>query len=470
MAAAASSGQEEEPQPRPVVSGLAAVLSSFVATYLSLSALRECRQVSHAWRQFGYGSCSAPAELWRCGLDGAHRAAAWKAILLDGLSIQAGSWLDSYDSLCREPCSYDDVIGRDVGRTLPKEELFREKNGPGQGALFRLLHALAVRLWDIGYVQSLNFVVATLIGVFPDDEAMVFHCAQALLFRHSLADFYRPRFPKLGVTVWQFDRIVEGFLPVTHAALVCHGITAEYYAMQWFLTLFASDLPQPVVRRVWDRFLVAGWRIIVQVGLALLAQVQDELLALDMCEAMTFLKRFVRMRHLEPEALLAEAEAFAVSHQMLSELEAAYNCDHGLDAKLCVQNVSHEVTVDPSSPAAEKKWAVSRGATLARGSKQLVSSPQVALPRAFSGREATGGTPMRGCTVLPFLIHNLDTGETTLMEEAWNEFRDKPPASGVHGEFRRAPPATEATRQRCGGSFWVESRQRQAMRRLGKAS
>ena len=57
-----------------------------------------------------------------------------------------------------------------------------------------------------------------------------------------------------------------------------HGVNSEYYAMQWFLTLYASDLPQEVVRRIWDRFLVAGWRVVVQIGLALLYRIQDSLI------------------------------------------------------------------------------------------------------------------------------------------------------------------------------------------------
>ena len=39
------------------------------------------------------------------------------------------------------------------------------------GSPIRLLRALSIRLSDVGYCQSLNFVVATLINVFPDDEA-----------------------------------------------------------------------------------------------------------------------------------------------------------------------------------------------------------------------------------------------------------------------------------------------------------
>jgi len=311
-------------------------------------------------------------------------------------------------------------------------------------------------------VQSLNFVVATLIAVLSDeDEAIVFRCAQALLFRHSLADFYRPRFPKLGVTVWQFDRIVEAFLPDVHTALEVHGITAEYYAMNWFLTLFASDLQQPVVRRVWDRFLIAGWQVVVQVGLALLKQVSDVLQSLDACESLTFLKKFVRIRRFEPEVLLSYADKFQVSHRMLSELEAAYGLENTDAAKLELK----------WSAGGELDWRVTRpSAKPCSGNDVRTAAPQV--------------------TVLPFLLHNLDTGETTVLEEEWKSYvseeKQRPqtvtalnaallPDTSAKMPSRNstqatAKPATSGHQRsgHGGGSFWLEERQREALRALGK--
>jgi hypothetical protein len=326
-------------------------------------------------------------------------------------------------------------------------------------------------------VQSLNFVVATVIGVFPDDEALVFSCAQALLFRHSLADFYRPRFPKLGLAVWQFDRIVEGFLPKVHAALQRHGVTAEYYAMQWFLTLFAGDLPQPVVRRIWDRFLIAGWQVIVQVGLALLQEVENELLAFDDCEMLIFLKRFVSVRRFRPEELLRAASSFEVSHQMLSELEAAYSWEESADAELLIEQgngSNHKV-----------RWVVQRRTEPVPvphlGMETPGDMPSIpALARARPSPTHRKAPP----TVLPFLLHNLDTGETTIMEEEWGFFVSEQPARQeecklvapqvrrcgqdflqgfLHGSQHKLP-----SNPKTGGCFWSQSRQHQALRALGK--
>lgn len=448
---------------------------------LSTAEFRRCRGVCSRWRHLAQDTAT-PEELWHYDLGAARRGAAWKELLLGGITLQAKSPKESYYTLCQTSSQYDSVIRRDVNRTLPQEEHFKEKNGQGQTMLFRVLHAIAIRLWDIGYCQSLNFIVATLIGVFPDDEPAVFHCALALLLRHSLVDQYRPSFAKLGVTVWQFDKIVEAFLPKVHDVLQAHGVNAEYYAIQWFLTLFASDLPQPTVRRIWDRFLVAGWQVVVQVALALLYAVQDDLPQLDNCEALTFLRKLARANDYSAEDLLQKAASFRVSHRMLSALEAAYSWEG--EVQLFVAKDLNSGQVHWTVQAVPVR--TSSNARSEQGGDD--DTPVTPMPRAFS-RSSTGGsaTPKSeggaAGDVLPFLVHNLDTGETSVMERAWHRYQREhrtraqakaatvkvSPTPGMPKPAVGSPPPPPAQRQNESGSFWTQSMQRQASRRLNQA-
>ena len=54
-------------------------------------------------------------------------------------------------------------IQKDLDRTLPSLSFFREKAGPGQAQLERLLTAVALYYKKLGYVQGMNFLAATLI-------------------------------------------------------------------------------------------------------------------------------------------------------------------------------------------------------------------------------------------------------------------------------------------------------------------
>eukprot|EP00927_Polykrikos_kofoidii_P055760 TRINITY_DN49979_c0_g1_i1.p1 TRINITY_DN49979_c0_g1~~TRINITY_DN49979_c0_g1_i1.p1 ORF type:complete len:583 (-),score=97.04 TRINITY_DN49979_c0_g1_i1:123-1835(-) len=377
--------------------------------------------------------------LWNGDVGDTLRASAWKRMLLGGITLQAKIPQDCYETLCQTASSYDSAIRRDIGRTLPQEERFRDRNGPGQEALFKLLRALSTRLWDVGYCQSLNFIGATMISVFPEDEARAFDCVLALLLRYSLVDFFRPQFPKLGVIIWQFDRIVEGFLPNVHAALEKNGVNSEYYGIQWFLTLFASELDQAIVRRIWDRFLVAGWQVVVQIGLALLYKVQDVLHTMDACHMLSFLRRFVRTSTYDVDDLLRTALSFQISHQMLSSIEAAYDWEGEVEL-LAVKDLNTS-ELHWAVQSVPQKWG-SRGmptgtttsSARAVGVEASVEENVVpTVPRAFIRANSASASAANDIatkagdgkakgSVLPFLIHDLDTGRTAVMERAWSQY------------------------------------------------
>jgi len=431
-----------------------------------------------------------PEALWHYDLGTAKRGTAWKELLLGGISLEAKTSKEGYEALSQTESAYDSVIRRDVNRTLPQEEFFKEKGGKGQNMLFRLLRAIAIRLEDIGYCQSLNFIVATLIGVFPDDEAAVFHCALALLLRHSLVDQYRPSFSKLGVTIWQFDKIVEAFLPKVHDCLQAHGVNAEYYAIQWFLTLFASDLPQPTVRRIWDRFLVAGWQVVVQIALALLFAVQDDLPELDNCEALTFLRKLARSNNWSAQELLDVAVTFRVSHRMLSALEAAYSWEG--EVMLLVAKDLNSGQVHWSVQSAPKLTLEQRRASVS--SEDGGEDDVAPMPRAFQRKGSSGSAangypedepPGAGAKadgdVMPFLIHDLDTGQTSVMERAWNKYQrdhrikaraksEQVKVSPTPGMQMAAQPPPPTRQDSFGGSSWMHNVQREASRRLTQAT
>lgn len=74
-----------------------------------------------------------------------------------------------YDSLCGEPSPYENIIGKDLGRTFPGVEMFREKEG--QEMLGRVLKCFSLYDQKIGYCQGLGFLVGPLLMQMGDKEA-----------------------------------------------------------------------------------------------------------------------------------------------------------------------------------------------------------------------------------------------------------------------------------------------------------
>ena len=55
------------------------------------------------------------------------------------------------------------TIQRDINRTFPAHDYFRESGGVGQDALFKISKAYAVYDEEIGYCQGFSFLAAALV-------------------------------------------------------------------------------------------------------------------------------------------------------------------------------------------------------------------------------------------------------------------------------------------------------------------
>lgn len=76
-----------------------------------------------------------------------------------------------YDKLCGESSPYENLIGKDIGRSFPGVEMFRDPSGDGQQMLGRVLKSFSLYDYKIGYCQGLGFVVGPLLMHMGDKEA-----------------------------------------------------------------------------------------------------------------------------------------------------------------------------------------------------------------------------------------------------------------------------------------------------------
>ena len=75
----------------------------------------------------------------------------------------------SHLQACRNE-EIDDSIARDVYRTFPGMDMFKEEDGYGQRALLNLLRAYSAYDHDIGYCQGMGFIAGLLIAEIPSEE------------------------------------------------------------------------------------------------------------------------------------------------------------------------------------------------------------------------------------------------------------------------------------------------------------
>lgn len=110
----------------------------------------------------------------------------------------------------------------------------------------------------------------------PEEEA--FAIFVQIMQKYSLRDIYKPNMYHLGLCMFQLDhllkvtRLVRSIsfyysicwtfeckkkesLPDLHSHFITHAFHTSMYSSSWFLTLFTTSLPLPLVCRIFDVFL-----------------------------------------------------------------------------------------------------------------------------------------------------------------------------------------------------------------------
>ena len=120
-------------------------------------------------------------------------------------------------------------------------------------------------------------------------EAVAFWRLCGLLQTASMQEMWCHGLPRMKYLSFQFDRLAAHYLPRTHAHLKSIHLSVDFFTAHWFMPLYAGTLPPDLLEAVWDGLLVGGWARVLQVALAMLETLEDELLGRDADEVSAFL-------------------------------------------------------------------------------------------------------------------------------------------------------------------------------------
>jgi len=88
------------------------------------------------------------------------------------------------------------------------------------------------------------------------------------------------------------EKLMAQFLPKLFRHLEGEGIHVSMFVTQWLLTGYTSTFPFELVKRVWDSFLVEGWKVVYRVMLALLEAAQSDVLGRGFEGILCFLREY----------------------------------------------------------------------------------------------------------------------------------------------------------------------------------
>ncbi|KAL2891018.1 TBC domain-containing protein [Ceratocystis lukuohia] len=196
---------------------------------------------------------------WK-GIPDCWRAAAWYSFLSQsarehGSAPSEEGIISSFHALQTKPCTDDVQIDLDVPRTISRHIMFRRRYRGGQRLLFRVLHALALYFPEVGYVQGMASLAATLLSYFDEEQAFVM--LVRLWTLRGLARLYSPGFEGLMDSLRELEGIWLGGKPVAKKMAEL-SIDPTAYGTRWYLTLFNLSIPFGAQLRIWDVFMLLG--------------------------------------------------------------------------------------------------------------------------------------------------------------------------------------------------------------------
>ncbi|XP_066260327.1 ecotropic viral integration site 5 ortholog isoform X4 [Euwallacea similis] len=232
----------------------------------------------------------------------------------------------------KSPC--EKVIRRDIARTYPEHDFFKEKDGLGQESLFNVIKAYSLHDREVGYCQGSGFIVGLLLMqplpnskeglTMPEEEA--FAVLVKIMQDYRMRDMFKPSMAELGVCMFQLENLVAELLSDLNQHFQSQNFHTSMYASSWFLTLFTTALSLPLACRIMDVFLSEGMEIIFKVALSMLILGKDDLMSLDM-EGMLkyFQKELPAKAEADPEGLLQMAYNMKYNAKKMKKLEKEYH-------------------------------------------------------------------------------------------------------------------------------------------------
>lgn len=183
-----------------------------------------------------------------------------------------------------------EIIDLDVARTPFKTNITENRQ-----AISNILKGIAQKCPNINYCQGMNYIAAFLLTLVGNEEESFF-IYLSLLMSTEYGTIFPKDLERLKKMFYVFDRLLNILMPELYFYLKSNNVTVSYFVSPWFITMFTNayqyihekEAPK-VLLRIWDLFMLDGWKSILKIGISLVKHFEEKLLSLIFEELLQFL-------------------------------------------------------------------------------------------------------------------------------------------------------------------------------------
>ncbi|XP_041040392.1 TBC domain-containing protein kinase-like protein isoform X1 [Carcharodon carcharias] len=201
------------------------------------------------------------------------RGLTWAALLGVEGDIQA-----KYDAIDKDtPIPTDRQIEVDIPRCHQYDELLSSPEGHRK--FRRVLKAWVVSHQDLVYWQGLDSLCAPFLYLNFNHEALAYACMSAFIPKYLYNFFLKDNSHVIQEYLTVFSQMIAFHDPELSNHLNEIGFIPDLYAIPWFLTMFTHVFPLHKIFHLWDTLLLGISSFPFCIGVAILQQLRDRLLA-----------------------------------------------------------------------------------------------------------------------------------------------------------------------------------------------
>ena len=181
------------------------------------------------------------------------------------------------------------IIDVDVSRT----EFSRNKI-KGQNAVKNILKCLQLYNFENKYCQGMNYIAAFLYENTLNEEES-YYIILSLFMNKKYSSIFKDGMVQLKNYFLIMDRLIYLFLPKIYYHFKRYQIMPDFFMSPYFITLFThiyttiQEKNNIFILRIWDEFIINGWKSIFEVILTLLKIKEKNLMLCQADELVDFL-------------------------------------------------------------------------------------------------------------------------------------------------------------------------------------